>query len=90
MLIVPAAIAHLLTDRLHWMVVLSVIFAVLAAVGGHLSALIVPGWIGFEDTSTSGMMAVVAGVLFVLTLIFAPRHGILIKKLHQSGRMADS
>ena len=36
MLIVPAAIAHLLTDRLVNMVLLSASFAVLAAVCGHL------------------------------------------------------
>lgn len=91
MLIVPAATAHLLTDRLGVMVILSVILAALAAVLGHISALFVPGWLGFDPavvdaTSTSGMMAVMAGVLFAITLFCAPRYGILIKKFGRIDR----
>jgi len=84
MLIVPAATAHLLTDRLSVMVLLSVVIAALTAVLGHLAALVLPGWLGFdpttvETTSTSGMMAVMAGVLFAVVLFFSPSHGIVIK-----------
>ena len=39
MLIVPAAAAHLLTDRLWLMIVISVVLAIFSAVFGHLSAL---------------------------------------------------
>jgi manganese/zinc/iron transport system permease protein len=84
MLIVPAATAHLLTDRLWLMVVLSVVFAMASAVLGHLSALIVPGWFGFADTSTSGMMAVMAGLLFVVTMLAAPRYGVLVKRFRKT------
>jgi manganese/zinc/iron transport system permease protein len=77
MLIVPAATAHLLTDRLWLMVVLSVLIAIASAVLGHLSALIVPGWFGFADTSTSGMMAVMAGLIFSTVMLFAPKYGVL-------------
>jgi manganese/zinc/iron transport system permease protein len=77
MLIVPAATAHLLTDRLWLMVVLSVLMAMGSAVLGHLSALIVPGWFGFADTSTSGMMAVMAGLIFSTVMLFAPKYGVL-------------
>jgi manganese/zinc/iron transport system permease protein len=77
MLIVPAATAHLLTDRLWLMVVLSVLIAIGSAVLGHLSALIVPGWFGFADTSTSGMMAVMAGLIFSTVMLFAPKYGVL-------------
>jgi manganese/zinc/iron transport system permease protein len=77
MLIVPAATAHLLTDRLWLMVVLSVLIAMGSAVLGHLSALIVPGWFGFADTSTSGMMAVMAGLIFSTVMLFAPKYGVL-------------
>lgn len=83
MLIVPAAAAHLLTDRLGIMVVISAILAALSAVLGHMSALIVPGWFGFESTSTSGMMAVMAGLIFAAVLLFAPRYGVLIKRLRK-------
>ena len=77
MLIVPAATAHLLTDRLWLMVVLSVLVAIGSAVLGHLSALIVPAWFGFADTSTSGMMAVIAGLIFSIVALFAPKYGVL-------------
>ncbi len=77
MLITPAAAAHLLTDRLASMIVISVVLAMLSAVLGHLSALIVPGWFGYAGTSTAGMMAVMSGVIFAVVLLFAPRYGIL-------------
>jgi manganese/zinc/iron transport system permease protein len=85
MLIVPPAIAYLLTDRLYVMVPLSAAIAVLCAVLGHILAIIGPGLVGFGDrsTNTAGMMAVVAGLIFVITLIFAPRHGVLSRWLHQ-------
>jgi len=79
MLIVPAAAAHLLTDKLVGMVVISVVLAVLSAVLGHVSALIVPSWFGFETTSSSGMMAVMSGLIFGCILLFAPRYGVLAK-----------
>lgn len=80
MLIVPGATAHLLTDRLWLMIVLSGIFAAAAALLGHLSALTVPGWFGFADTSTSGMIAVMAGLFFLVVLFAAPKHGVLVKQ----------
>jgi len=79
MLIVPPAIAHLLTDRLGTMIFLSAGFASISAFLGHWLALVVPGWIGFDSMSTAGMMAVVAGVLFLLAALLAPRHGILVR-----------
>jgi manganese/zinc/iron transport system permease protein len=89
MLIVPAAAAHLLTDRLWLMVLLSTVLAAISAVFGHLSALIVPTWFGFTDTSTSGMMAVMAGVIFALVALVAPRHGILVKKFRRVETVAN-
>lgn len=83
MLIVPAAAAHLLTDRLAVMVGLSTIIAALASVTGHLSAITLPRLIGYEDTSTSGMMAGAAGVIFLLAMVFAPRHGLASKAVHR-------
>ena len=77
MLIVPGATAHLLTDRLWLMVVLSVLIAIASAVLGHMSALAVPAWFGFSDTCTSGMMAVMAGLIFSTVLLFAPKYGVL-------------
>ena len=87
MLIVPAAAAHLLTDRLWLMVLFSALIAILCAVSGHISALVVPGFFGFADTSTSGMMAVMAGVIFGLVALFAPRHGILVRMLRRTRKI---
>lgn len=77
MLIVPGAAAHLLTDRLSTMLLLSLVIAGVSALMGHVSAITVPTWIGFRDTSTAGMMAVIVGVVFLLAFLFAPRYGVL-------------
>jgi manganese/zinc/iron transport system permease protein len=84
MLIVPGAAAHLLSDRLGVTLVLSMVIAALAAVLGHLGAITVPGWFGFRDTSTAGMMAVAAGLLFLLVFLFAPRYGVLSRMVRQA------
>jgi manganese/zinc/iron transport system permease protein len=78
MLIVPAAAAYLCTDRLGVMIVISVVVAILSAILGHIGALLAPQLIGFHSTSTAGMMATMAGVLFLLAALFAPRYGVLV------------
>jgi manganese/zinc/iron transport system permease protein len=77
MLIVPAACAQLLTDRLRWMLVWAAVVAVLSSLVGYLAA---RRW----NTSTAGMMAVVAGVQFGLAVLLAPRHGVLAKVLRNA------
>lgn len=79
MLIVPAATARLLTDRLGVMLLMSLVVGAASAALGYVSAVTVPDWFGYADTNTSGMMAVVAGALFVVVLLAAPRHGVLSK-----------
>lgn len=69
MLIVPPAIACLLTRRLVPLIWLSAVFALLSAVLGHLGAVTVPRLFGFEDTTTSGMMAAAAGALFTVVWV---------------------
>jgi manganese/zinc/iron transport system permease protein len=83
MLIVPAATAHQLTDRLWTMLVTAVIVAGLGAGLGHVAAITVPDLFGYPDTSTAGSMAVVSGVLFVIALLLAPRHGIVVRVLQR-------
>lgn len=78
MFVVPPAAAYMLTDRLGIMIVLSAVLATIAAVTGHISAITVPHWFGYQSTSTAGMMAVTAGLLFVAAALFAPRHGIVV------------
>lgn len=77
MFVVPPATAFLLTQRLSSMIVVSVVIAILSAIMGHVSALVVPHWFGFRSTSTSGMMALMAGLIFLLASLFAPRNGVL-------------
>lgn len=70
MLIVPAATAYLLTDRLEAMLALSVGVGAASSLGGYLLAQRL-------DASIAGCMTVVAGLLFALALVFSPSHGIL-------------
>jgi manganese/zinc/iron transport system permease protein len=84
MLIVPAATAYLITERLGLMIILSLVLAALSAVLGHIAAVAVPGWFGFaDDTNTSGMMAVVTGGFLALAVLFSPRHGVVSKATHK-------
>jgi manganese/zinc/iron transport system permease protein len=76
MLIVPAATAHLLTDRLAGMIGWSVAVAVLSAVLGYCGAV---HW----NTSVAGMMAVAAGAQFTMAVFFAPRHGLVSQTLRR-------
>jgi manganese/zinc/iron transport system permease protein len=77
MLIVPAATAHLLTDRLWAMVVVTVAIGWVSAIGGHTTALAV-------DTSIAGAMGLVAAVCFVLALLCSPRYGLVARALQRS------
>lgn len=73
MLIVPAATAQLLTQRVPTLLAVAVITATLSAWLGHLGAIALPPLVGFEDTNTAGMMAVASGLLFTLAVLFAPK-----------------
>jgi hypothetical protein len=70
MLIVPAATAALVTDRLSWMMAWAVAIGATSAVFGYLLAVLLA-------TSVAGMMAVVAGVQFAVAVFFAPRQGLV-------------
>ncbi len=81
MFIVPPATAYLLCRRLSKMILVSVILAALGAVLGHLSAVYVPSWFGFQSTSTAGMMSVMVGLFFLLAILFSPIDGLVIARL---------
>jgi ABC-type Mn2+/Zn2+ transport system permease subunit len=66
-----------LTDRLAGMLIISAVVAVLASPIGHVAALTVPPMLGFETTTTSGMMAAASGSIFILVWLFAPRYGLV-------------
>ena len=80
MLIVPAATAHLLTDRLLLMVAYSALVGIASSVIGYWAASI---W----NTNIAGMMTVAAGFLYGLAVLFSPRYGICSKML-QNVRMS--
>jgi len=73
MLITPAAAAYLWTERLSVMMALACAFGVLSAFPGYYAAYLL-------DTSVSGTMAFATGVIFLVSILFSPRHGIVAKR----------
>ncbi len=74
MLVTPGSIAYLLTDRFDRMLALAIASSVFSCVAGtYLSYHL--------DTSTGGSIVVLLTVLFVLTMAFAPKHGILAQEM---------
>lgn len=72
MLIVPAAAAYLLTDRLGKMILYAVLIGAASSVGGYLMAYAM-------DASIAGCMVAAAGILFLLALLLSPKHGIVLR-----------
>lgn len=70
MLIVPGAAAYLWSDRLPRILALAALFGLVAAVGGYLLA-------GLWNSSIAGAMVVVLGGEFALSVLLAPRQGML-------------
>lgn len=83
MLIVPAATAFLMTQRLSSMLIVSIIIGTISAALGHVSAITLPPLLGFSDTTTAGMMAAVAGLIFVGVMMLAPERGVLVRLAQQ-------
>jgi len=86
-LIVPAATAHLLTDRLGAMLALAVAIGVVSSVGGY--------WLAraLGEASVAGCMAATMGAVFALVWLCAPREGILGRLLrlrHNRERFAQA
>ena len=79
LLVVPAAAARLLTDRLATQVVLAAAIGVLGAVGGHLLGAVLPEALGGESLSSAGSMATLLGAMLALAALVAPEHGILVR-----------
>ena len=69
LLVAPAATAQLLTDRLGRLVLLASADAVLSSILGYVLAVVF-------NAPVAGMIATVAGALFVLALALAPRQGL--------------
>ncbi|MFD0714715.1 metal ABC transporter permease [Paenibacillus sp. GCM10027626] len=76
MLVVPPATAYMLTDKLGHMIVYSIVIGCLSSVAGYYVAHLL-------DASIAGCMITVAGVFFVIALLFSPKHGVIIRKFKQ-------
>lgn len=79
MLIVPAATAYLLTDRLWVMIAATLAVGWLSAVVGYGAAVRV-------DASIAGAMGLVASLCFVIGLIASPRYGLLARAIQRRSR----
>jgi manganese transport system permease protein len=76
MLVTPGATAYLLTDRFDRMLLIAMASGVFSSVVGT--------YISYHiDGSTGGCIVVLQTILFIITMIFAPKHG-LIAKRHSS------
>lgn len=74
MLIVPPAAAHLLTDRLLYMLIISAVIGGLSALLGYICAT----WL---NVSISGAMAAMTGVFYAGAFLFSPSNGVMTKKI---------
>lgn len=84
MLIVPAAAARLLTDRLSVMILFSLVFASISALAGHVLAAFGPGWVGLNvAANTAAMMAVVTGAILAIAIVAAPENGLIAGAVHR-------
>lgn len=69
LIIVPPATAYLLTNELKKMLLYSSFIAIISAIGGY--------WIAhFANTSISGSIATLLGVIFLFVFLFAPENGL--------------
>jgi manganese transport system permease protein len=79
MLIIPGATAYLLTDRFARMLVISPILAAgCSIVGIYLSY--------YLDASSGGTVVLTMGALFTLVYLFAPKHGVIGRRVSAAAR----
>lgn len=71
MLVTPGAIAYLLSDRFDHMLGLAVFSGVFSSVMGTYVSY-------YLDASTGGCIVLLQTILFVITMICAPKHGLLV------------
>lgn len=72
MLVTPGATAYLLSDRFDHMILISMSFGAFSSVMGT--------YISYHiDGSTGGCIVVLQTLLFLVAMIFAPKHGLLVR-----------
>jgi manganese/zinc/iron transport system permease protein len=82
MLVIPAAAAYLLTDRLGVMLILASIFGMCAGAAGTFMS-----FVG-RNLPTGPFMVLAAGAVFAVALFFGPRHGLVSRWWRQHSRAA--
>jgi manganese transport system permease protein len=81
MLVTPGATAYLLSDRFDHMMLLAMASGVFSSVfGTYISYYI--------DGSTGGCIVVLQTFLFILAMIFAPKHGLLVRARNQESSLS--
>jgi ABC-type Mn2+/Zn2+ transport system permease subunit len=73
MLITPGCVAYLWTDRFDRMLIIAALSSVIATVTGILVSF-------HADASTSGCIVLAQALLFVLSLVLAPKYGMLARR----------
>lgn len=76
MLIIPGATAYLLTDRFSTMLVIAPTMSVISAIIGLYFSY-------YLDTATGGMIVLTMGIIFTGVYLFAPRQGLLGRRLYR-------
>lgn len=76
MLITPGATGYLLTDRFGKMVAIAVAMGVSSSLVGAYASY-------FFDGSTGGCIVTLQSALFIVALVFAPKHGLLAARLRR-------
>jgi manganese transport system permease protein len=79
MLVTPGAIAYLLSDRFNHMMLIAMVSGMFSGVMGT--------YVSYHlDASTGGCIVVLQTLLFVLAMIFAPKHGLLMRYRRQAAQ----
>ena len=79
LLITPAATAYLLVKRLHYMMILGVIFGIISSISGMYVSY-------FYNLPSGPAIVLVASGLFVLAFLFSPTHGLLTHPASNTGQ----
>lgn len=74
LMIAPATSAYLMTDNLKMMFVLAALFGLISAISGFYFSY----WL---NSTPSGGIAVMTGVIFLLTYLFSPKYGLVLKSI---------
>lgn len=82
MLIMPAAAAYLLTDRLHRLLLLAALFGLLSGVAGCFLS-----FLG-NNLPTGPLMVLSAAAVFAAAFLFGPRHGVVVRWWRRHSRSA--